>query len=41
MDETPDYFDMVSSRTLDKNGEKTINIRTTGAEKRHLTVVIA
>ena len=41
MDETPAYFDMVSSQTLDKKGEKTIRIRTTGAEKRHLTVVLA
>ena len=41
MDETPAYFDMVPNKTLDSKGGKTIGIRTTGAEKKHLTVVLA
>ena len=41
MDETPMYFDMSGSTTVEKKGAKTVSIRTTGAEKRHLTVVLA
>ena len=41
MDETPMYFDMASNTSVDRRGEKTISIRTTGAEKRHLTVVLS
>ena len=41
MDETPMYFDMSGNTTIDKKGTKTISVRTTGAEKRHLTVVLA
>ena len=37
MDETPMYFDMSCNTTIDKKGTKTISVRTTGAEKRHLT----
>lgn len=41
MDETPMYFDMSGNSTVDKRGTKTVSIRTTGAEKCHLTVVLA
>ena len=41
MDETPAYFDLVPTTTMDEAGTKTIKIRTTGGEKRHLTVVLA
>ena len=41
MDETLMYFDMSGSTSVDKKGKKTISIRMTGAEKRHLTVVLA
>ena len=40
MDETPLYFDIVPSRILDRRGKKSIIVRTTGSEKRHLTVVM-
>ena len=41
MDETPVYFDTVPGKTLHTCGAKTIKVRTTGAEKRHLTVVLS
>ena len=41
MDETPAYFDICPNRTIAKKGEKSIIVRTTGAEKRHLTVVLS
>ena len=41
MDETPLRFDDPSTRTLHKIGEKTIHIRTNGAEKKGFTVVLA
>ena len=41
MDETPMYFDIVPNKTLNKVGAKTIVVCTTGAEKRHLTVVLS
>ena len=41
MDETPMYFDIVPGRTVDMKGTKTVEARTTGAEKRHITVVLA
>ncbi len=40
MDETPAYFDVVASKSVDKVGVKQCVIRSTGAEKRHLTVVL-
>ena len=40
MDETPMYFDLVPSRTIERMGEKEVLVRTTGADKRHLTVVL-
>ena len=41
MDETPMCFDMPSSSTLHKKGDKTVIIWTTGHEKTHFTVVLA
>jgi hypothetical protein len=41
MDETPAYFDLAPGKTVNRTGEKSVLIRTTGAEKRHLTVVLA
>ena len=41
MDETPVWFDMPSTRTVSKCGEKTVLIRTTGHEKSRFTVVLA
>ena len=41
MDETPLYFDMIPSRTLEKRGAKEVRIKSTGAEKQHITVVLA
>ena len=41
MDETPMYFDIVPSRTIVKKGVKEVRVRTTGAEKRRVTVVLA
>lgn len=41
MDETPMYFDMAFNTTIEKKGTKSVSIHTTGAEKRHLTVVLA
>lgn len=40
MDETPAYFDMVPSKTVDKKGKKSITVRTTKSERRHVTVVL-
>ena len=41
MDETPMYFDMITSKTVNLTGAKTVSIRSTGADKRRLTVVLA
>lgn len=41
MDETPMYFDMVPNWTVSKKGAKEIRIRSSGAEKRRFTVVLA
>ena len=41
MDETPMYFDMPSSHTVHKKGCREVRIRSTGAEKRRLTVILA
>ena len=40
MDETPLTFDMPLNQTINNTGEKTINIRTTGNEKNHGTVIL-
>ena len=41
MDETPVFFDMVGSKTVNQAGEKTIWVKTTGHEKQRFTVVLA
>ena len=38
MDETPMFFYMPGTRTVNKAGEKTVLVRTTGNEKNHFTV---
>lgn len=40
MDETPMYFDMVPGHTVTKKGARDIQIRSSGAEKRRLTVAV-
>ena len=40
MDETPVYFDHVPGKTIDRVGVKSCIIRSTGAEKRHIMVVL-
>eukprot|EP00743_Colponemidia_sp_Colp-15_P000670 GILK01000746.1.p1 GENE.GILK01000746.1~~GILK01000746.1.p1 ORF type:complete len:487 (-),score=62.18 GILK01000746.1:112-1572(-) len=41
MDETALYFDMVEPTTIATVGEKTIHIKGTNSEKKHLTVVLS
>jgi len=41
MDETPVYFDIVPGKTVDQVGTKSVRVRTTGSEKRHITVVLS
>jgi len=41
MDETPVYFDLVPGNTISQTGVKSVRIRSTGAEKRHITAVLA
>ena len=41
MDEVPLTFDIPLTRTVNKKGESSVNIRTTGHEKTHFTVVLA
>ena len=40
MDETPMYFDMLPQYTILKKGTKEVRIRSSGAEKRNLTVAL-
>lgn len=40
MDETLVYFDIVPGKTIERRGEKTVKVRRTGSEKRHITVVL-
>ena len=40
MDKTPVYFDLVPNKVVDRVGVKSCIIRTTGAEKRHITVAL-
>jgi len=40
MDETPMWLDMTTGKTVHK-GAKTVSVRSTGAEKQRLTVVLA
>ena len=41
MDETPVYFDMPGSRTIERKGKQEVRIGSTGAEKRRFTAVLA
>ena len=41
VDETPLYFNMPRSRTVSRKGVREVRIRSTGAEKRRLTVILA
>lgn len=41
MDEVPLTFDVVSNRTVDVKGSKTITIKTSGHEKTHYTAVLS
>ena len=41
MDETPMHFDMVPSHTIAKKEVKKVRVRTNGAEKRRVTIVLA
>lgn len=41
MDETPLYFDMVPRYTIEKKGAKEVRVKTTGAGKRRVTIVLA
>ena len=40
MDETPMWFDMPNARTVNRCGEKTVLVKTTGHEKSRFTVVL-
>ena len=40
MDETPMYFDMPGNTTVNKKGHREVRIRSTGAEKRRVTVIL-
>jgi hypothetical protein len=41
MDKTPVYFDIVPGKVNEVKGKKTMKVRTTGLEKRHITVVLS
>ena len=41
MDETPVFFDLVPNRTVEQTGKKSMVIRTSGSDKRHVTVILA
>ena len=40
MDKTPVSFDMEPEKSLMQKGQKSVIIRTSGSEKRHVTVVL-
>ena len=40
MNETPVFFDMVPERSLVSTGKKFVSIRTSGSEKRDVTIVL-
>lgn len=40
MDETPVFLDLVPSRTVDRKGKKSIRVRTTNSEERHITAAL-
>jgi hypothetical protein len=41
MVETPVFFDLVQNKTIHQAGSKSIIVRTTGGDKRHVTVILA
>ena len=41
MDETPVYFDLVPSKTIDVRGKKSIRVHTTKSDKKHITAVLS
>lgn len=41
MDETPAFFDMVPAKSITKTGAKECVVRTSGGEKKHVTVVLS
>jgi len=41
MDETPVFFDLVPNKTVDMQGNKSVIVRTSGGDKRHVTVMLA
>ena len=41
IDETPGFLDMVPSKCISKKGEKECVVRSSGSEKKHLTVVLS
>ena len=40
MDETPIFFDMVPEKSLVQKGQKSVTVRTSGFEKRHVTAIL-
>ena len=40
MDETPIYFEMVSNKTIEKIGEKTVTIVTHGSERTRISLLL-
>lgn len=41
MDETPVFFDLVPNKTVEKKGSKSVIVRTSNSDKRHVTIVLA
>ena len=41
MDEMPVFLDLVPNRTVDRKGKKSIRVRTTNSEKRHIQLLFA
>ena len=39
MDETPAFFDMIPSKSISKTGSRECIVRTSGSEKKHVTIV--
>ena len=40
MDKAPVFFDIVPEKLLVQKGQKSVTIRTSASEKRHVTVVL-
>ena len=41
MDETPAFFDMIPAKSICKTGSRECIVRTSGSEKKHVTVVLS